>query len=417
MKKTVSLILCVLFLWVAKAYSNDSTYYSFGAQLYPVQNTKIELIYEKLDFTYTNGGVWISAYLEFSNQYEEQELMVGFETPAFEEEAQNEEGLYTIPKSKIDRFKILFNDQKLDWKLHFTSDRFGNHTAVYTFTARFKPGNNKIHHTYIIYGMKRNAPYTLYSYRLSTGNRWANQKIGLIDISINMGKNAFFSLPVYLENSQREIFWRIRGNGQRITIFDDISWNEYKINDLKGINYFDIKSGSVYASISNLQADYDLKIINFVDSHRADQLKEQFANLKKCHQLHLKALAYYRQKKDEDAVNTYEEALEYAGYPQLYYDYANSLSNIKDRLEDAISAYRLALEDYSFSRAHLAYYNLACAYSRKGDLKSAYACLKSAIISGYRNKNKIENDPDLFNLRKDSHWSSWWKEQKDQIQK
>lgn len=121
--------------------------------------------------------------------------------------------------------------------------------------------------------------------------------------------------------------------------------------------------------------------------------------------------ALYKQKKDQEAVKKYEEALKYGENAQLWYDYANSLSNLKDRLEESFKAYRKAIE-LGFDKKNLAYYNLACVYSRLKKIPEAYEYLSKALESGYNSYSHIEKDSDLENLRADKNWKKWWVENK-----
>lgn len=110
----------------------------------------------------------------------------------------------------------------------------------------------------------------------------------------------------------------------------------------------------------------------------------------------------YRQKKDADAVKKYEEALRLHAFGELYYNYANSLSNV-DRLEDAVKAYRIAI-DLHTGRQELAFYNLACAYSRLQQAEKAYSALAQAIERGYGAFTHIEKDADMAYLRSQPDW-------------
>ena len=47
----------------------------------------------------------------------------------------------------------------------------------------------------------------------------------------------------------------------------------------------------------------------------------------------------------------------------------------------------------------VAHYNLACTLSRMGETDEAADALQHAIALGYRDKDQIETDPDLENLR------------------
>jgi hypothetical protein len=419
------ILLSFLFLNLNVAsFADDSVYFSYGGNLYPTENSEIELTYEKLDFEKTRSdffeyhnvaGVKVSAYLEFNNNSDEKALLIGFESPAYEYEFETDKGLDSEPKSGIKDFKILFNDVPTPCKMSFLKDKNRSDIVVYTFKAKIKKGFNKILHTYTIFGRHRNAPYVFYSYKLSTGNRWANKQIDKIDININLGPHSFFSLPTSIENSKREIKWLINGEGSQQKLFYDISWDEWGKCNLDGINYFSVNKGAVSTTITSLRADNDFKIIDFENNRKANEIKNNFSNYDICNNLHRQALEYYRQKNDIKAVELYKEAIKYAQYPQLYYDYGNSLSNLNDHLKDAIGAYKACLNLDEFY--YLADYNLACAYSRMGMISDAYEELRTALIYGYRNLDYIEKDPDLINLRADPFWESKWGGMKLEIRK
>ena len=120
--------------------------------------------------------------------------------------------------------------------------------------------------------------------------------------------------------------------------------------------------------------------------------------------LRLEGFALYQRHKDAEAVKKYEEALKQSESAQLYYDYGNSLSNLKDRLEDSIKAYQKALE-LGYSQSNLVHYNIACVYSRTGKISEAYGALQKALDAGYKQVEYFEKDSDLANLRKDSGWA------------
>ena len=62
----------------------------------------------------------------------------------------------------------------------------------------------------------------------------------------------------------------------------------------------------------------------------------------------------------------------------------------------------VTLLDYEGSSAM---YNLACAYSLKGDRDSGIEWLEKSVNSGFDSPNKLRNDPDINNLRSDSRFS------------
>jgi len=119
--------------------------------------------------------------------------------------------------------------------------------------------------------------------------------------------------------------------------------------------------------------------------------------------------AFYLKHQDAEAVKKYEEALKLGESAELWYDYANSLSNLKDRLTDSLTAYQKAI-DLGFDKKTLAFYNLACVYSRLGKIPEAYQSLGKALESGYQSYDHVESDSDLENLRMDKDWKAKWAE-------
>jgi hypothetical protein len=125
------------------------------------------------------------------------------------------------------------------------------------------------------------------------------------------------------------------------------------------------------------------------DQPRAEQLRKQ-------------GLQLYKQKKDDLAVAKYEAALDLMPSGQLYYAYANSLSNI-GRLADSVKAYELAVE-LAYDHPEVAVYNMACAQARLQDADAATASLTRAVGLGYRAIARMANDPELAFLRQQPDW-------------
>lgn len=109
-----------------------------------------------------------------------------------------------------------------------------------------------------------------------------------------------------------------------------------------------------------------------------------------------------KQKKYAEAVKKYEEAIDYHATGELYYNYANTLSNVP-RLEDSIKAWEIA-NTLNYSKPELALYNIACSYSRLDKPEAAFEALAVAVDRGYSAFNYIQKDPDMENLRKRADW-------------
>jgi adenylate cyclase len=55
----------------------------------------------------------------------------------------------------------------------------------------------------------------------------------------------------------------------------------------------------------------------------------------------------------------------------------------------------------------LAQYNCACTYAVMGDKKEALACLRNAILGGYKNVSEwVKSDPDLESLHNDPEYEA-----------
>lgn len=114
--------------------------------------------------------------------------------------------------------------------------------------------------------------------------------------------------------------------------------------------------------------------------------------------------ALYKTKNDVRALGKYEAALDLHATGRLYYDYANSLSNVDGRLEDAVAAYDRAVE-LGYDKRHIALYNKACALSRMGNSAAAIDALKTAVDAGYRSFERMKTDPELAKARTDARFS------------
>jgi tetratricopeptide (TPR) repeat protein len=133
----------------------------------------------------------------------------------------------------------------------------------------------------------------------------------------------------------------------------------------------------------------------------ADIAKQKIAR-QKSEELLQKGISLYKSKKDAEAIILYEAANDSYPTGENYYHFGNSLANL-DRLKDSIEAYKISLL-LKPKRPELASYNIACAYSRLGDVHEAYSYLADSIDMGYNAFAHIEKDPDMKNLRAQPDW-------------
>lgn len=148
--------------------------------------------------------------------------------------------------------------------------------------------------------------------------------------------------------------------------------------------------------------------LNIASIVRKKKLVNFLRNAERAEILFRKAYEKYREKNDVSAVVLYEKALKYNASGKIYYNYGNSLSNLKGRLEDSIKAYTMALKS-DYHKPYLAYYNIACVYSRMENKEKAYEYLETAVQHGYRSFERLTKDPDLAYLRSRPDWEAFYK--------
>lgn len=204
MKHTLTLLAAILCLI---AHANDGIYYTSGNQLVPLAETRISVKKEILTISLTDQMVAkVDVYYEFFNPDKtDKTVLMGFEAdPSYNDDLT----FYPDARHKhIKDFTVEMNGQKLthknavstpgkfsplsnphDWDV---DDEMGmtlvnktnpkkvieDYAYVYYFNATFRPGINRVHHTYA-YTMSMTV-LTNYEipYKLSPAGRWAGGKI------------------------------------------------------------------------------------------------------------------------------------------------------------------------------------------------------------------------------------------------
>jgi tetratricopeptide (TPR) repeat protein len=142
------------------------------------------------------------------------------------------------------------------------------------------------------------------------------------------------------------------------------------------------------------------------DIYSRDRIGERLsrrtrADVEKSAALCKQAVSAYRAGKNPAAaIPLFKEAA--ALYPthQIYFELGNALSEIRD-YDEAVRAYREALGlDITGRKAHLVYYNMACAESLANRIPAALASLDRALQYNYPYFAHLQSDGDLANLRK-----------------
>jgi YARHG domain-containing protein len=220
MKTTLSTILILILTF--SAFGNDGVYLTHGSVIYPTQETKISLDKEVLSFTVRDRVAYVDIQFQFNNPESiDRKLLIGFQAPTAAGDVSD--SLSNL--NQINNFTIIQNGQILPYKLKaaecedcelkepkdFNFSQFEPGVFVFLFEISFKPGLNQINHSYS-FPASRNVSFDqFYQYILTTGSKWADEKIKNLTVNIDMGKNQYFYI--------KDIFgqtadWTIIGTGK-----------------------------------------------------------------------------------------------------------------------------------------------------------------------------------------------------------
>lgn len=223
MRKTVilSAILLASQFITGELKANDGVYYTSGNTLIPLVETDLQVQKEILTISIgDNPDAAVDVYYEFLNPTNQpKSVRMGFEAAPSYAAACEEPGINSAHPFIYD-FKVEFNgaelkfqnalawDKSLDfitkkdletwkmdgWESSMFSEQYPDSARsfayVYYFDVTFKPGVNRVHHTYR-YKMSETIGTTFeVPYRLTPASRWAGGCIGDFTLNINVPKTA-----------------------------------------------------------------------------------------------------------------------------------------------------------------------------------------------------------------------------------
>ena len=217
--KTVTTTILALILTIP-VFGNDGAYYTHGGIIYPTKESKISLDREILSFSVQDKICYVDILFEFNNPEEvERKLLIGFQAPAAFGDISDD-----ICKQIAD-FKIFANGQILSYKLkaaecedcelkdpedlHFTDFEPG--VFVYLFELTFKPGINKINHSYAFPASSNVVFDQIYNYILTTGAKWAGGTIKNLTVQFDLGRNKYFYVNDIFGKTAN---WSVIGSGK-----------------------------------------------------------------------------------------------------------------------------------------------------------------------------------------------------------
>jgi len=219
--KTIITTILTLILTIS-VYGNDGVYLTRGGIIYPTKESKISLEREVLSFSVQDKICSVDILFEFNNtESTERTLMIGFQAPTAVGDVSDE----ISNSNQIADFKILVNGQILPYRIkaaecedcelkepkdfHFSQGKRG--VYVYLFELTFKPGINRINHSYSFPASSNVAFDQFYNYILTTGAKWADGIIKNLTVNFNLGRNKYFYVnDVFGTNAN----WSIVGSGK-----------------------------------------------------------------------------------------------------------------------------------------------------------------------------------------------------------
>jgi hypothetical protein len=203
-------------------FGNDGIYLTRGGIIYPTKETKISLDKEILSFTVRDKVAQVDIQFEFNNlENVERKLLVGFQAPSAAGDVSNQ----ISNTNQISNFQILNGGQILAYQLkvaecedcelkepkafHFPQGEMG--VFVFLFEVTFKPGINKINHSYSFPASSNVVMNQFYNYILTTGAKWANGIIKELILHVDMGTNKYFYVSDIFGQKAN---WSIIGSGK-----------------------------------------------------------------------------------------------------------------------------------------------------------------------------------------------------------
>ena len=220
MKTTITTILTLIL--TISVYGNDGVYLTRGGIIYPTTESKISLDREILSFSVQDKVCRVDILFEFYNPENiDRKLLVGFQAPTAAGDVSEE----ICNTNQIANFTIISNGQVLPYKLKAaecencelkeTKDIYFSQMEpgvfVYLFELTFKPGLNKLNHSYTFPSSSNVVFDQIYNYILTTGAKWAGGKIKNLTVSFDFGYNKYFYINDVFGKSAN---WSIIGSGK-----------------------------------------------------------------------------------------------------------------------------------------------------------------------------------------------------------
>lgn len=256
-------------------FANDGAYFMSGNQLIPIKETSVQVRKEILSLKRVqNDFLEVTVdYTFFNPEKIAKTILVGFEafSPSGDADFFPKNGQHPY----MNDFTVNLNQKILPFEISYVSTEdakkefslkdietnaetldYAEFYYVYHFNATFKPGENRLVHTYK-FRLSGSVDYLYdFEYILTAANRWANNQIDDFTLNIDMGYYQDFYINQTFFKSVDE--WTINGNGEKVSDF----MKEYRMSEGDTASAFFIQNGTLQFKKKNFQPKGELFLFN-----------------------------------------------------------------------------------------------------------------------------------------------------------
>ncbi len=256
-------------------FANDGAYFMSGNQLIPIKETSVQVHKEILSLKRVdNDFLEVTVdYTFFNPEKTAKTILVGFEafSPSGDADFFPKNGQHPY----MNNFTVNLNQKILPYEISYVSTEdakkelslkdientikefdYAEFYYVYHFNATFKPGENRLVHTYT-FRLSGSVDYLYdFEYILTAANRWANNQIDDFTLNIDMGNyQDFYINQTFFKSVEK---WTINGSGEKISNF----MKEYRMSEGDTASAFFIQNGTLQFKEKNFHPKGELFLFN-----------------------------------------------------------------------------------------------------------------------------------------------------------
>jgi hypothetical protein len=238
-------------IFAFNVFSDDSVIEDEGCTIFPIEETRIQLIKQELNIKYRDQWIVTTIFTFANNTNEKINAKVGFVTPGYSspDEKEGRPGITNFIV-KIDGTKVSHSMRKLsdtDSSSGILSNFVGDY--AYVFNVQFKKGKTLIYHSYNCKGGSSSNFQDFFHYKLKTGSFWKDS-ISDFTLSLDLRENSLVNIHAdsIIKNSLR-----IDGQANALNKFEHF----------KEDGGFFIKKAKLISKLTNYEPQSDIIITSF----------------------------------------------------------------------------------------------------------------------------------------------------------